>query len=378
MEKREKDYFIKEADEAGFSVEYWDLTKIYFPDVAFVGEVERCYVRKIKNYAELEKMLFAQDIKRCFFVLINTLDGRVIKLHRLLKKRNCYLIFFAMPGLPYDYTNKSLHMKLLKNYRKYLSIDKIKQTYLYQLARFYQRTGLIKNYDFIFTVGAAAASQHNGRSRVVAINHPDYDNYLGVKNNTDQIIKSEYCVFIDDNLIYDIDYKIFNMQIDPAVYFKSLCSFFDRLEKMHHLKVIIAAHYKAEYQGCEFGDRELIKGKTNELVKDCRLAIAHYSTAISFAVLYQKPLLFIYTNQMKEMNYFQAIKQCASVLEAKILNIDTIHSNDELQIRPPNHIRYEDYKYRCLVSRSTEEKLSAGIFIKHMTELAASVESRQT
>lgn len=378
MEKREKDFFIKEADDAGFSVEYWDLTKIYFPDEAFVGEVERRYVRKIENYAELKKMLSAQDIKRCFFVVMVTLDGRVIKLHRLLTKNNCYLIFFARTGLPLDYTNESLLKKLLKYYRKYLNIDKIKQTYLYQLAKFYQRTGLIKNYDFVFAAGVADASQYNGRSRVVALNHPDYDNYLGVKNKADRIIKSEYCVFLDDNLVYDTDYKIFNMQIEPASYFKSLCSFFDRLEKRHHLKVVIAAHYKAEYQGPEFGDREIIKGKTNELAKDCRFAIAHYSTSISFAVLYEKPLLFIYTSEMKEMFYFQVIKQFASVLGGTILNIDDIHGNEGLHINPPNRLQYNDYKYKHLTSRSTENKLSAGVFIQYMNEVAASVDSRQT
>lgn len=374
MEKREKDFFIKEADDAGFSVEYWDLTKIYFPDIAFVGEVERTYVRKIQNYAELGKLLSAQEIKRCYFVIIINLDGKVIKLHRLLTQYRCYLVFFARAGLPLDYANESLLKKFFNNYRKYLNTDKIKQIYLSQLPKFYQRTGLIKNYDLVFAAGAAEASQYNGRSLVVALNHFDYDNYLDVKNKADRIIKSEYCVFLDDNLVYDTDFKITNTKtIEPAAYFKSLCSFFDRLEKKHNLKVVITAHPKAKYQGPEFGDREIIKGKTNVLVKDCRFAIAHYSTSISYPVLFKKPLLFIYTNEMKEMYYFKAIKHFAFVLDATILNIDTIHGNDELQISSPNHLRYDDYKYKYLTSKSTGDKLSAGVFIQHMTELTASV-----
>lgn len=384
MEKREKDFFIKEAGDAGFSVEYWDLTKIYFPDLALVGEVERSeversYVRKIESHADLGKMLSVPDIKRCFFVVMFTFDGRVIKLHRLLTKSNCSLIFFARTGLPLDYENESLFKKLLKYYRKYLNIDKIKQTYLYKLAKFYQRTGLIKNYDFVFAAGAADASQYNGRSRVVALNHPDYDNYLGVKNKADRIIKSEYCVFLDDNLVYDTDFKILNIKtIKSTSYFTSMRTFFDRIEKYFNLKVVVAAHPKAEYQGNEFGSREIFKDKTNELVKDCRFAIAHYSTSISFAVLYKKPIFFIYTSEMQNMRYIEAIKHFASVLDASILNIDDIHGNEDLYINPPNHLQYNDYKYKCLTSRYTENKLSAGLFIRYMNELAASVDSRQT
>ena len=374
IEKREKDFFINEAADAGFSVEYWDLTKIYSPDIAFVGEVERRYVRKIENHCELEKMLSAQDIKRCFFVIIITFNGKVFKLHRLLTKNNCYLIFFARAALPLDYANESLFKRLSWDFSRYLNIDKIRMTCLTPIAKLYKRIGLIKDYDLVFAAGAAEASQYNGRSLVVALNHFDYDSYLGVKNTAARIIKHKYCVFLDDNLVYDTDFKSTNTRtIEPAAYFKSLCSFFTRLEKKHHLKVVIAAHPKAKYQGPEFGDREIIKGKTNELVKDCNFAIAHYSTSISFSVLYEKPLLFIYTNQMKEMHYFQAIKHFASVLDATILNIDTISGNDELQISSPNRLRYEDYKYKYLKSKSTEDKLSAGVFIQCMTELAASV-----
>ena len=377
MEIREKVFFIKEADDAGFSIEYWDLTKIYFPDIAFVGEVERCYVRKVENHTELEKMLSAQDIKRCFFVVIISFGGTVLKLHRLFTQYRCYLVFFARTGFPLDYPDKSFFKKILKNYPKYLNIDKIKLICLNQLAKIYKRTGLIKDYDLVFAAGAVDASQYNGRSLVVSINHFDYDNYLDVKIQAVRIIKSEYCVFLDSNIVYDTDFKIINIRtIEATAYFKSMGAFFDRLENKHHLKVVIAAHPKAEYQGSEFGDREIIKGKTIELVKDCRFAIAHYSTAISFAVLYEKPLLFIYTNEMKEMSYFKEITNFASVLDATSLNIDTIHGNDELQISSPNHLRYDEYKYKCLTSRSTEYKLSAGVFIQHMTELSASVLSR--
>ena len=51
----------------------------------------------------------------------------------------------------------------------------------------------------------------------------------------------------------EIDALILNIKsVEPISYFKSLCVFFDSLEKKFNLKVVIAAHPKAEYQGTEF------------------------------------------------------------------------------------------------------------------------------
>jgi hypothetical protein len=372
--KIEKDFFITEACEHGFSVEYWDLTKIYFPGMSLVGEIDRSYVRKVDDYTQFERMLSSNEIKRCPFVIAITFGGAVIKLHRLLTKHRCFLVFFARAGLPASNTSESFLKKLVNGYRRYLTIDKIRRMYLNQLAHLYRRTGLIKHYDLVFSAGAVEASRYDGRSNIVPLNHFDYDSYLCVKNRSGRIVNSEYCVFLDDNLVYDADLRIINERsVEPVTYFKSLSAFFERLEKEHNLKVIIAAHPKATYQGPEFGGREIIEGKTNELVKDCRFAIAHYSTSISFAVLHKKPVVFIYTAEMKGMFYFQLIKRLAAILEAKIINIDAFHDDDELQITSPDHLRYDDYKYKYLTSRSTESKLSADVFIQHMAGLAASV-----
>jgi hypothetical protein len=78
---------------------------------------------------------------------------------------------------------------------------------------------------------------------------------------------------------------------------------------------------------------------------------------------------------MKEMFYFQTIKNLAAVLDSKMINIDVFHDGDEneLQIGSPDHLKYDDYKYKYLTSKATESKLSASLFIQHMAALADSV-----
>jgi len=272
--------------------------------------------------------------------------------------------------LPVNFTKETSLSKLYRNLDK-INLKKISDVYLNQLARIYLKTRLIKEYDLVFASGSVDASRHNRNSRIIALNHFDYDNYLIGKNKATRIIDYEYCVFLDDNIVYDTDYKIFNRKtIDPGSYFKSMCNLFDQIEKVLKIKVIVAAHPKAQYEDTEFGNREIIKGRTNELVKDCSFAIAHYSTSISFAVLYSKPLVFVYTGEMKKMFYFKNIRHYASILNAPIFNVDAIQGEKELEVGLPDKARYNDYKYKYLVSQPTEDILSADVFIQTMTDLS--------
>lgn len=65
---------------------------------------------------------------------------------------------------------------------------------------------------------------------------------------------------------------------------------------------MIAAHPRSDYPGkpdC-FEGRSIIQGKTASLIRDSSFVIAHSSTAINFAVLYQKPVLFITTDELQK------------------------------------------------------------------------------
>lgn len=348
----------------GFTVEYWDLTKMFFPDVKFVGEVERSYIRKFSNYKELNDAVLAQDIKNSFFVSMITFEETVFKLHRILTKYKCYLIFFARSGLPTFSENESLLRKVMDNYRNYLRIDRIKVKLWNEIGKIYKQIGLVKNYDLVFAAGTVEESRYRGLSKVIPINHFDYDNYLYVKNNPNRIINTDYCVFLDDNIVDDTDFKMFNIKtIEATSYFTSMRAFFDRIEKYFNLKVVIAANPKADYKKNEFGNREILKGKTNELVKDCHFAIAHYSTSISYPVLFKKPIIFIYTSEMKKMFYFETISNFTKVLNQPLLNIDSVHTG-ELNLKEVDIDKYEEYKLKYITSLKHEGECSRNIFMK--------------
>jgi len=79
-------------------------------------------------------------------------------------------------------------------------------------------------------------------------------------------------------------------------YFSALRTLFSRIEDELGLEVVVAVHPRSDYPargGDLFGGRRLIQGNTAALVRDCRLVIAHHSTAISFAVASDKPVLLV-------------------------------------------------------------------------------------
>ncbi len=368
----EKTHYIREAIQDGFTVEYWDLSEIFFPGVEFAG-IEKDYVRKVGSYRELEGMIRAQELTRCFFVITVTFYAMAIRLHRLLTKYHCYTTIFARSSLPEWSLRESPWTRIIRICRSRQIIKGMKEKCLYGAGCAWKAIRLIKNYDLVFAAGSADASKYNSLSRIVRLNHVDYDDYLGLNDGSHRIADDPYCVFLDDNLAYDTDYRALNLKtVEPSSYFQSLRSFFDFLEKDHAVKVVIAAHPKAAYRGGEFGDRLIFKGRTNELTKHCRYTIAHYSTSISFPVLYKKPVLFIYTDEMKDMFCFKHIQNYASALGGPMYNIDQFlrePGTRKIAVGTVDPFKYDDYKYKYLTSPDSENELSCDVFLRTMRSL---------
>ena len=137
-----------------------------------------------------------------------------------------------------------------------------------------------------------------------------------------------------------------------AMWYPSLTKFIDQLELATMVRVEIAGHYKSAHPSTPdyYGKRHVRYGETQELVRNSEFVIVRTSTATSFAVLYRKPIIFIYSNQTK--NNPQEMLDCwgmASFLGTKPINIDQPPWNfaELLQV---NETRYAAYEKACLTS----------------------------
>jgi len=120
---------------------------------------------------------------------------------------------------------------------------------------------------------------------------------------------------------------------DPKTYYKDLRVFFDQCESNIGVKILIAAHPKANYHGKEnhFGGRKIYYGHNSaELIRQAQFLIMHYSTAINLALLFRKPIIFITSNQLNSLSIGKKIESISNKLSISLININEIKNKQEI------------------------------------------------
>lgn len=360
------DFFMPELQEAGFQVEYLDITALFHrPDAE---ELDLPIVRKAATYAELRQYLRSQDKASTLFIPQITFEWRVVRLYRLLTLERCLLGRFAinmnpMPQMPLaPALKRMLHItpaKLLNRGRAML-LPRLKQW------------GYIKPYDLIFNAGeygrqtiGCGAEIDMAKGRVVQINSTDYNTYQSLGHEP-SAGGAPYAVFLDEYLPLHPDFEFLGIAtVDPERYYREINRFFDQIEQSHNITVIIAAHPKAlKYHGENyFCGRQVIFGQTAALVRDSRFVLAHGSTACGFAAMFEKPITILSSAHIAEkMPWFhENYAHWAATFGAKFLAYD--QPPPAVLHNPADHPRYRQYRYRFLTSPESENRKSIDILI---------------
>ena len=126
--------------------------------------------------------------------------------------------------------------------------------------------------------------------------------------------------------------------------------FLSILENYFDLKFVIAGHPHSKYEQFPkyYDYREVVYNKTGELIKDCEFVINRGSTAISLAIIYNKPILFYTTKECEiHKDVKEGIISFASCFDRLPINIDKLNSNvkyeDEMDIDPVLYKKYMNY-----------------------------------
>lgn len=141
-------------------------------------------------------------------------------------------------------------------------------------------------------------------NKTVYIHCTDYDIHLKSRKAPEsEWAGKNYAVFIDAYYPFHPEYKFMNQKSpinDVDRYYKELCDFFSFLEEQYNTKVIIAVHPRGNYRDKKdyFQGREIVYGKTRELVEHAKLVMSYESTAVNFVVIYKKPWIHITHNDV--------------------------------------------------------------------------------
>jgi len=156
----------------------------------------------------------------------------------------------------------------------------------------------------------------------------DYNDYL--KDLTKSVEQENIAVFLDvgaPKFPWDQLTPRGITHLTVEKYYPSICKFFDYLEVELGLKIIIAAHPKSNHEKYPdyFGKRQTFKAQTHKLIKKSKLVISHASTAINFAVLEKKAILFITTGEYAmDLEYSKRMELMANSLGKTLINIDQL------------------------------------------------------
>ncbi len=362
-EKLKRDWFIDDFLENNVSIEFWDVSEIIHHSESSNIDIDNIKIKEFNSIRSLEGSLKqAYAMNACFIITIPRYY-EALKIYRLLAKYNIFTVFFLWGESPNILRQGNNYMKLIK----YLGIHKNIFTSLIRLmkrivTKLHIKLGLIKKYDICFFAGDMCR-QYNSGKVMYPINLCDYEQAMISDDNS--IINDDYAVFIDINLPYNIDVDIEGLKkVDVNKYYSELNNFFDRFEKSYKIKVVIAGHPNSDYDKSVFGNREVVKLKTSTLIKHSSHVLLHYSTAISYAIIYYKPITFFVSSEMNRGYDYKMSKLLSTYLERPFINL---HKNENLLHNYPiNKKLYDKYKYNYIVSSETESRKSFPIIFQHI------------
>ncbi len=348
----------------GIPVSYWDLSPLYGHSLPG-REVARPYARAFRSWRELGAALKEPGVAETLIVTALPYEPKTYRAHRLLSRSPARLGAVVSGVMPVP-TGSPLR-RLGENLPLLLDPGKIAHFGLKRAALAARRAGLVRAPGVVFAAGEAAREEA-GPARVVPINHYDYDDWLEARDSDRPPAAGRYAVFLDQYLPHHPDFKLLGLKtlVEPSRYYALLNAHFERLERRHGVEMIVAAHPKADYRDNPFGGRKILRGAARPLVRFCEFALTSYSTALSYAVLDAKPLLFFTTDDIAR-RYRRIRLDLLPACVAKTLGrtcavLDRPREEDELAPSADPRL-YDAYKRRYLVSPETEGRLSRDAYL---------------
>jgi len=342
-------YGIQTFRENGFTVEVWDIVAILYPDVdryaassnpaQFEGHL------KMKTREEVCAAL-NRVTGRSFLFLTTFLGYSSYWLYRSISKRGIPYCVSVTNGAPLGTSRTD---RSLRYYARRLRFSTIASRALGRLPL--SLFGL-KPASIALAIGSKCSLERPEvvpSTRVVDGHTYDYDLCLTLRRRGKG--SESVAVYVDNYLPFhpDVLYTVSGAypKIDPDHYYPVLRRFFDTVEEQTGLPVVVAAHPRSDYDSRRglFGSREVVKGRTVDLIHDSRFAILTFSTALNFVVAFKKPCLFITLRELERNIYGEHIRELARLLGTREFNVESgalIDWNRALAVDEEAYSSYQD------------------------------------
>ena len=202
------------------------------------------------------------------------------------------------------------------------------------------------NYHFVCgTEAYKEAAKLSKKTEIIKAHCLNYDNYLLLKNKHPNEQYSDSIVYLDQdyegNYTYSIEGEVH--PVTKEAHWNSLNLFFEKLSKKFNKKIIIAAHPRRDRNVKINTPHEVIFEETANLIKNSFLIIGHDSISLEYAIMFDKPVMFVTTNEIEKDKQSMWIKLFAEEFGKKPINIDNAIDLDDKKILSFDKKVYNNY-----------------------------------
>ena len=303
-----------------------------------------CNLSNLIKNSKIDNIYIANDVTystcRQFICLII--------MNILLPKKRTYLFDYQIIGLPL--VSKSINLNKINLFSRFKNI-------------IYSSTSLIEFYNRVLSIilkfiwnkinkiqshrivagnfwkDFEINNLKNKKIKLIDAHTQDFSSYLINKNKFSSNERNKYSLFLNSAGPINTSDTFFLKRKEYRTtlnWYPSVNLFFNFLESEFSTKIKIAAHYKADLINTisVFNGREVICSNTIEYVFNSKFIIAINSTAISYGVIFQKPIILIYSDELlNDFNTMNLIRNISNELNLITVNIDNINSFDLINLK---------------------------------------------
>ena len=354
-----------------FQVQIWNISGLFNKNINKVyGKKSQIHIDN-KNYVEVNSyfqvLKLIKNLKKIYFVDCTTYSSILFGLiQKYLVLRGSKKISVTSCFLPAEIhmSKKEKLINILFNKRSnpLIGVMNLMINYiLNKLAKFFYP---MPNYSFIS--GLKEKLNYSTKTKIVYSHCFDYDLFLLENKKKNKSKNSNYALFID-NMIFDHPEILISKKYykDPAEknYFLDLKRFFYDINKKFNYKIFLAIHprsnnsYKKKIKNI-FKENyfKIVEDNTAKFIKKSKLVISHNSSAIQFAILWKKPIIFCHHSKMQ--SYIKKyITGLSSALKKRSYDIQTVKFSilkKDFQVIDKNYNNY----IKNYIQSSKSSKLS--------------------
>ena len=358
----------------GWKVNVFDFTLFLFPKFwKFVnGDKLSCNFSGLKIFQNINEGLTVIESLEKKIVFIDLLGFSSLEMRiRKATRRKGILVRTSLGSIP-EPNNKKNIFEIFTSIKR--SIFNLEKLVFFITEKFKKIRSKRIHPDYLIASGSnSILGIDKKKTSVIKAHNFDYDFFI--KNKHIKLNKKgKFLVFLDADGPYHSDYIFEGVKpfVTADKYFPVIDLGLAEIAKSLNLEIKIAAHPRSNYKVKQKKYKHsIIQNKTFELIRNANVVVTHGSTALQWAIIMKKPIIFVTTNEIQNESYARTyakyIDNFASSLGKKVVNLSDLSFIKNLRGYLNVDVeKYEKYFETYIKTKGSPKKLLWDIVIEKL------------